>query len=73
MTLETADTISKLLKIPRYRLYELCRLDLIPHARIGKRQYRFDRSAIEDWIRSGGTKKNTSQKEENTIPIKSLA
>lgn len=72
MILETADSISNLLKIPRARLYELCRLDLIPHARIGKRHYRFDRGAIEEWIRAGGTK-NTSQKEQNAVPIKSLA
>lgn len=71
MILETADTISELLKIPRSRLYELCRNKKIPHARIGDRQLRFDRTAIEEWIRAGGT--NTSQKEQSAIPIKSLA
>ena len=72
LILESADTISNLLKIPRSRVYELCRLDLIPHARIGKRHYRFDRSAIEEWIRAGGTK-NTSQKEQSAVPINNLA
>jgi excisionase family DNA binding protein len=35
------------------RLYELVRLRLIPHVRLGK-QVRFDQAAVEEFIRTGG-------------------
>lgn len=57
LTLVKADAICELFDIKLWRLYELCRLNLIPHVCIGKRGYRFDRTAIEEWVHSGGTKR----------------
>lgn len=72
MRLSTANQISEKLNIPRQRIYELCREGLIPHARIGKRQIRFDPEAIDAWVKAGGTR-TTSQKSQDAIPIRSLA
>lgn len=39
--------------LKRDRIYELCRLNLFPHIRFGRR-IRFDPNQIEEWIRNGG-------------------
>jgi excisionase family DNA binding protein len=53
MPLLTADMVSTELQVPLSRVYELARLGLLPHVRIGK-QVRFDPDRLKAWIESGG-------------------
>lgn len=39
--------------VPKSRIYDLCRQNLMPHIRVG-RQVRFDPEQIETWIKGGG-------------------
>ena len=50
----TADDVATWLGVGRLRVYELARAGLLPCVRIG-RSVRFDRVAVEQWIRAGGT------------------
>lgn len=46
------------------RVYELCRSDRsFPKIVIGKRQYRFSRTALERWLEAGGTKQEVNNEE----------
>lgn len=50
------------LKISLQRLYELCRTDKsFPRIVVGRRQYRFARGALDDWIDAGGSKQEEKQ------------
>lgn len=43
------------------RVYELCRSDKsFPRIVIGKRQYRFSRTAIQRWLEEGGSKQEVN-------------
>lgn len=61
MGLRTADFVSELLNVPKSRVYELVRQDVLPVVRIGVRQIRFDQKALEEWIRNGGTISDTER------------
>lgn len=50
-----ADEVAELLRVDRQRVYELARRKLIPVIRVGERQYRFSKYAIEKWLEKGGT------------------
>ena len=52
-SLLTVDQVAKLLLVGRQRVYELCRLGILPHIRLG-RSLRFEASQIESFIISGG-------------------
>jgi len=52
--LSTAQEIHSATGIPVARLYELCRLNQIPHIKVG-RSTRFDPKAVLLWLRAGGT------------------
>jgi len=43
-----------MLEIRLQRLYELVRLGVLPHVKIGTRQLRFDPEALEVWAKNGG-------------------
>jgi excisionase family DNA binding protein len=47
---EVADQLG----LSRFRLYELCRRQEVPHVRIG-RSIRFDPRAVAAWLAEGGT------------------
>lgn len=49
-----ADAVAARLSVDRYRVYELARNGQLPCVRLG-RSIRFDASAIEEFIASGGT------------------
>lgn len=55
MKISDAKEVAEMFQIPLSRVYELARLDVIPHIRIGQRQIRFDVEALEDWARVGGS------------------
>ena len=50
-----ADEVAEMLRVDRQRVYELVRRDAIPVIRLGERQYRFDATAIRQWIERGGS------------------
>ena len=52
-----ADEVAKLLRVDKQRVYELVRTNQIPVIRLGERQYRFSRTAIEDFLNGGGRRK----------------
>ena len=52
--LVTAYDVSKILSVPRLRIYDLARTGQIPSVRIG-RTIRFDPERIKAWIAAGGT------------------
>jgi excisionase family DNA binding protein len=49
-----ADEVAELLRVDKQRVYELVRQRQIPVIRVGERQYRFSRVAVERWIDNGG-------------------
>lgn len=53
--LMTAEQVSAQTTIPKHRVYELARLDLMPHVRLG-RSMRFDPQAVRRWLDEGGTR-----------------
>lgn len=52
-----AEEVADLLRIDKQRVYELVRQSQIPFIRLGERQYRFSKQAIEKFLLDGGTKK----------------
>lgn len=50
-----ADDVAELLSLPRLRVYELARQGKLPCVRIGERQIRFARAALQIWIERGGS------------------
>jgi excisionase family DNA binding protein len=59
-----AEEVAELLTVDKQRIYELVRTKSIPVIRLGERQYRFSRTAIENFLSGGGT-----QKDEREIEI----
>lgn len=58
-----AEPATEILGISKARLYQLCRMNIIPHVRIG-RQIRFNVEHLENWINSGGTTFPNSKRKE---------
>ena len=52
-----AGEVAELLRVDKQRVYELARRNAIPVIRIGERQYRFDATAIQQWLANGGSHK----------------
>ena len=52
-----AAEVAKLLRVDKQRVYELVRRSSIPVIRVGERQYRFSKQAIEQWLENGGSEK----------------
>ena len=53
-----ADEIAGILRVEKQRIYELVRTNQIPVIRLGERQYRFSKQAIEVWLANGGNSEN---------------
>ena len=51
-----AKDVAQWLNIDVQRVYELTRRKLIPHVKVGERQYRYLESNIEKWLHDGGNK-----------------
>ena len=51
--------VGELLDLKPARIYELCREKSIPFILIGQRQYRFSRTALQNWIDNGGNQTQT--------------
>ena len=50
----TANDVSEVLQIDLQRVYSLTRRKLLPTVKLGERQYRYSRQAIERFIADGG-------------------
>ncbi|HXD33683.1 MAG TPA: helix-turn-helix domain-containing protein [Pyrinomonadaceae bacterium] len=62
MQLIDAKQAAQVLNVRTSRLYELVRMNLVPHVRVGIRQIRFDEEALSEWSkRGGGIKQGTSE------------
>jgi excisionase family DNA binding protein len=53
-----AEEAAGILDVTTQRVWELSRRNLIPHVRIGERQYRYSEKALKAWISSGGNRKD---------------
>lgn len=51
--------VGEILDLKPARVYELCREKSIPFILIGQRQYRFSRTALQNWIENGGNQTQT--------------
>jgi excisionase family DNA binding protein len=49
----TAEEAAQVLKVKTERVYELCRLGILPHVRLG-RQVRIEEQQFLEWMRNGG-------------------
>lgn len=56
-----ADEVAEILRVDKQRIYELVRTNQIPFIRLGERQYRFSRTAIENFLSGGGTQKESEE------------
>lgn len=63
--LVNATEVSALTGLKLSRVYELDRKGLIPTITVGERQSRFSLKAIEQWIESGGSRKNETEVKAN--------
>ena len=52
-----AEEVAEILRVDKQRIYELVRSSAIPVIRVGERQYRFSKQAIEKWLENGGSEK----------------
>lgn len=48
------DEVAEILDVDRQRVCELVRTGMIPVIKLGERQYRFSKSAIDEWLGHGG-------------------
>lgn len=60
-----AEEVAELLRVDKQRVYEMVRTNQIPFIRLGERQYRFSRIAIEKFLEDGGTKNNGEMENKN--------
>ncbi len=58
------DDVGKFLDLKPARIYELCRQKSIPFILIGQRQYRFSKTALQNWIDNGGSQQSEVQADE---------
>lgn len=54
----TANDVSEVLQIDLQRVYSLTRRKLLPTVKLGERQYRYSRQAIERFIENGGNQES---------------
>jgi len=53
-----AEEAAELLRVSKQRIYELARTNKIPTIRLGERQFRFSKTALENWLAKGGNNNN---------------
>lgn len=60
----TVKEVGEILDLKPARIYELCREDkTFPFILIGQRQYRFSKTALENWIDNGGSREQSEVRE----------
>ncbi len=61
--LMTANDVSEILQIDLQRVYSLTRKKLLPTVKLGDRQYRYSKQAIERFIENGGNRQSEVNKD----------
>jgi excisionase family DNA binding protein len=61
-TIMTLDDLAAYVKLSKSSLYKLCQAGKVPGTKIG-RTWRFQKSAIDEWMRSGAAPKRTGKKQ----------
>jgi excisionase family DNA binding protein len=64
-----ADEVADILRVDRQRVYELVRSNAIPFIKLGERQYRFSRPAIENWLETGGTNQQPQAEQNRCLTL----
>jgi len=59
----TATQVADLLNVRPSRVYELVRSHQIPFIKIGRRQFRFDPAAIQEWLDARTTQARVSEEQ----------
>lgn len=59
----TANDVSEILQIDLQRVYSLTRKKLLPTVKLGDRQYRYSKQAIERFIENGGNRQSEVNKD----------
>lgn len=57
------DEVGEFLNLKPARVYELCREKRLPFILIGERQYRFSKTALQNWIERGGNQSEQNETE----------
>ncbi len=60
----TANDVSEVLQIDLQRVYSLTRSKLLPTVKLGERQYRYSKQAIERFIENGGNQESEVSRDE---------
>ncbi len=60
----TATDVSEVLQIDLQRVYSLTRRKLLPTVKLGERQYRYSKQAIERFIENGGNQESEVSRDE---------
>jgi excisionase family DNA binding protein len=60
----TANDVSEVLQIDLQRVYSLTRRKLLPTVKLGERQYRYSKQAIERFIENGGNQESEVNRDE---------
>ncbi len=60
----TANDVSEVLQIDLQRVYSLTRRKLLPTVKLGERQYRYSKQAIERFIENGGNQESEVSRDE---------
>jgi excisionase family DNA binding protein len=60
----TANDVSEVLQIDLQRVYSLTRRKLLPTVKLGERQYRYSKQAIERFIENGGNQESEENRDE---------
>lgn len=60
----TANDVSEVLQIDLQRVYDLTRRKLLPTVKLGMRQYRYSKQAIERFIENGGNQESEVNRDE---------
>jgi len=55
-----AKDVATWLSVDVQRIYELTRRNLLPHVKIGDRQYRYSETAVQRWLEQGGNRESQS-------------
>lgn len=50
-----ADKVAEILDVSKQRIYELTRQKQIPFIQVGERQYRYNETALIEWLENGGS------------------
>ncbi len=66
--LMNATEAARVLKVPRWSLYDLVRRNAIPHVKLSERRIRFDPVTLQQWIKAGGNAQANAAQTNGDLP-----